>query len=528
MDALSSARLSLRSALPLAVLYVLVIWASYAAGFDEDEIIPIWPAAGILIYAAFRFGWPGLILFGALDFAAAQLALPSHEPAPLIDALFALANIAAVAATMALPGARAAFFAMFERSRAMLWVLAAAASLSSGLSALLALAILRTLSAFALAPEPLLWEVGLRWFLSDYVGTVIAAPLLLAWSRHRGEGGATMSVHLACATVAVAVMLALTVLIPLPPGASRFSLLLGLSPLLLWAALTTSPLGLTALLAVTGTGAAALTIEVIGPASGMRPETAILVVQAYLLAAALSALVVLVSRREQTRLAYERGNLARFFSPRVVELVAAGFEEAGRDRVQDVAVLFIDIRGFTGFAETEAPARVMSVLRGFAARVETRVFDHDGTLDKYLGDGVMATFGVPKASVADARNALACARGLLDDVAEWNRERTTGGEPPIEVGIGIHLGPVVLGTIGSERTKSLSVLGDTVNTASRLQALSRELGTQLVTSGDVVNAVRAEAEPGAQTLLAGLRSAGARPVRGRSAATEIWILDETR
>jgi len=331
--------------------------------------------------------------------------------------------------------------------------------------------------------------------------------------------------HIAGAAAALALNLVLAARIILPPGASRFTLLLGLTPILLWSALTAGPRALTAMILAAGTGAVALTVERFAPETGMHPETAILVVQVYLVVAAISALVALAARREQARLAYERGNLARFFSPRVVELVATGFEEAGRDRVQDVAVLFVDIRGFTGFAETEPPETVMSVLRDFAQRVEGRVFAHDGTLDKYLGDGVMATFGVPMASFSDARNALACARDLLDDIAAWNRARAPAGLPAIAVGVGLHFGPVVLGTIGSERTKSLSVLGDTVNTAARLQALSRELGTTLVVSAELVAAMRREAHPDAERLLAGLRPAGAHQVRGRSAATEIWVLD---
>jgi adenylate cyclase len=167
----------------------------------------------------------------------------------------------------------------------------------------------------------------------------------------------------------------------------------------------------------------------------------------------------------------------------------------------------------------------MSVLRDFASRVEHAVFAHEGTLDKYLGDGVMATFGVPLASFADARNALACTRALLADIAAWNATRAASRLPPIAVGIGLHFGPVVLGTIGSERTKSLSVLGDTVNTAARLQALSRELDTSLVVSAELVAAMRREGHPDADRLLAGLRPAGARQVRGRTAATEIWVLD---
>src|SRR5262249_30053001 len=136
-------------------------------------------------------------------------------------------------------------------------------------------------------------------------------------------------------------------------------------PTLLWSALTAGPRALTAMILAAGAGAVVLTIERVAPETGMHPETAILVVQVYLVVAAISALVALAARREQAQLAYERGNLARFFSPRVVELVATGFEQAGRDRVQDVAVLFVDIRGFTSFAEAEPPETVMTVLRQF-------------------------------------------------------------------------------------------------------------------------------------------------------------------
>jgi len=516
---------SIRAAAPLAVLYVVVVWASYALGYDEDQIIPIWPAAGILVFAGFRFGWPGLIIFGIVDFVAAQVRLPGHEPAPVIDALLSAANVAALASAMALPGAAARVMAMFEGTRAMLWFLGIAALLASGISAALALGILHALSAFDMAPAVPLWELGLRWFLSDYVGTVVVTPLIVAWVDYRSSSAPGSSRHLAGAVVAIAAILSLTTVVPLPAGASHFSLLLGLSPLLLWAALTTSPLGLTALVAATGIGAAALTIEVIAPSSGMRADTGILVVQAYLLAAALSALVVLAAGREQVRLAMERGNLARFFSPRLVEIIAGGLDEAGRDRQQDAAVMFVDIRGFTGFAEQRDPRQVMSVLRTFTALVEKRVFEHDGTLDKYLGDGAMATFGVPAASAADARNALDCARGLLADLASLRRQHRGDELAALRVGIGVHFGPVVLGTIGSERTKSLSVLGDTVNTAARLQALTRDLDTSLAVSGDLVAAIRAEGHPDGAALLEGLASRGERQVRGRNATTELWTLD---
>ncbi len=515
----------LREAAGLSLLYVATVWLSYAIGHDEDQVVAVWPAAGVMFYAAVRLGWWALPLLGVLDWSAAQVTLPGHYPHPLVDALHATANVVGLAAALALPDIRASFATMFDRTRAMLWFLTVAAGLTSAVSAVLAVMFLEVGIELDLLPHIGPLETMARWFLSNYVGTVIVAPLLGAWQGTVPTGASLPRRWQIMVIVAALVAnLLIAAAIELPPGFSRFTLLLGLTPLLLWAALAGGPRALTLLILASGIGAGALTIELVVPQTGLHPETAMLIVQIYLLAAAVSALIAQAANREQVRLARERGNLARFFSPRVVDLVATGLEAAGRDRVQDAAVMFVDIRGFTSFAESEPPERVMTVLRGFTHRVEDRVFGHDGTLDKYLGDGVMATFGVPMASFADARNALACARDLLEDIAAWNRERAADGQPPIAVGIGVHYGPVVLGTIGSERTKSLSVLGDTVNTAARLQALSRELGTTLVVSHDLVAAMRREGHADAERLLAGLRPAGAHQVRGRSAATEIWIL----
>jgi class 3 adenylate cyclase/integral membrane sensor domain MASE1 len=518
----------LRQAAGYSLAYLLVVWLSYAVGYDENQVVAIWPPAGVMLFGGLRLGWRSVPLFWLLDFAGAQVSLPGHEPAPVLDALYALADVSALVAVLLLPDARRRFFGMFDSTAAMLWFLVAAAAISSALSVLMSMAMLGVAVELSAVRGVSVWDTGLRWFLGSYVGAVVVAPLLVAHESRAGDarrGAGAGGWHVAGAAALLALVLALAARVPLPAGASRFTLLLGLTPVLLWVALSAGPRALSALIIVACAGAVALTIQSVAPETGMHPETAILVVQVYLVVAAISALIALAARREQARLAYERGNLARFFSPRVVELVAAGFEAAGRDRVQDVAVLFVDIRGFTAFAEAELPTTVMSVLREFAHRVEDNVFAHEGTLDKYLGDGVMATFGVPLASFADARNALACARALLADIDAWNHTRAATQAPPIAVGIGIHFGPVVLGTIGSERTKSLSVLGDTVNTAARLQALSRELGTSLVVSAEVVAAMHREGHPDAAALLTGLKSVGARQVRGRSATTEIWVLD---
>jgi adenylate cyclase len=163
----------------------------------------------------------------------------------------------------------------------------------------------------------------------------------------------------------------------------------------------------------------------------------------------------------------ERTNLARYFSPTVVAELAQNDEPLKQVRTQNVAVLFVDIVGFTGFADGKSPQEVIDTLREFHGLMEHQVFEHEGTLDKYLGDGLMATFGTPFVGERDASNALKCARAMMAAIAQMNVERTDRGEPAVRVSFGLHYGPVVLGDIGMHRLE-FAVIGSTVNVASRL------------------------------------------------------------
>ncbi len=182
----------------------------------------------------------------------------------------------------------------------------------------------------------------------------------------------------------------------------------------------------------------------------------------------------LVAERAEAERA--RGNLARYFSPKVVDVLAERDEPLGRVRRQTVGVLFADLVGFTTLAEDMAPEEVMAMLRAFHGRMEDEVFRHGGCLEKFIGDALLATFGVPDVGARDATDALACARGMLAALAAWNRERAAEGLPPLAMGVGLHHGQVVLGDIGSARSMAFATVGDTINVASRLQALTRDLG----------------------------------------------------
>jgi adenylate cyclase len=187
----------------------------------------------------------------------------------------------------------------------------------------------------------------------------------------------------------------------------------------------------------------------------------------------------------------ERTNLARYFSPNVVEQLSKNDEPLKQVRTENVAVLFADIVGFTAYADGRSPAEVIGTLRRFHELMECEIFRHEGTLDKYLGDGLMATFGTPFPGASDAGNALRCAQTMLGAIDDLNRERRHRGEPPIRISIGLHYGQVVLGDLGLNRLE-FAVIGTTVNAASRLESLTREFGCAIIASDGLVQRARAE------------------------------------
>jgi len=216
----------------------------------------------------------------------------------------------------------------------------------------------------------------------------------------------------------------------------------------------------------------------------------------------------------------ERGNLARYFSPNVVEELARNDEPLKQVRTQNVAVLFVDIVGFTAFADARTPEEVVRTLRDFHALMEQEVFRHNGTLDKYLGDGLMATFGTPFVGKADASNALRCAQAMIAAADRWNNQRKTAGETPIRVSFGLNYGPVVLGDIGLTCLE-FAVIGSTVNAASRLEALTRALDCALVASDDLIK--RAKTELGsADGAFRPLIAQAAQTIRGLEQPIAIW------
>jgi adenylate cyclase len=216
-----------------------------------------------------------------------------------------------------------------------------------------------------------------------------------------------------------------------------------------------------------------------------------------------------------------RANLARYFCPTVVDVLASAGPDETVARRQPVAVLFADIKGFTPASESLGAEGTMELLQGFHHHVTRVVFEHRGTLEKYIGDAVMATFGTPSPGPDDASRALRCAWQLLDETRRWSEQRVARGAPPVQIGIGIHYGDAVVGSIGDGQRLDYAVIGDPVNVASRLERLTREFDVETVVSDDLVTQVQKEGSL-VQALLSRFTRCGDVHVRGRVRPLTLW------
>lgn len=194
-------------------------------------------------------------------------------------------------------------------------------------------------------------------------------------------------------------------------------------------------------------------------------------------AVAAQTAIAVENARAHERLAREevaRANYGRFLPEYVVKQMLDNPESFKLGGVsQTITILFADIRGFTRISEHAPPEKIVSLLNRYFSAMTDIIFAHGGTLDKYLGDGLMALFGAPTATPDDASNALNAAVAMQRRMLAINRELHDEGFPEIGVGMGLHTGEVIVGYIGSERRSEYTAIGDTVNTSSRLESNAR-------------------------------------------------------
>jgi adenylate cyclase len=208
--------------------------------------------------------------------------------------------------------------------------------------------------------------------------------------------------------------------------------------------------------------------------------------------------------------AAERIRLKRSFagqvSPAVLEeIMAGGLEPGSNARLLEVCVIFSDIRGFTTLSEAMPPETVMKVLQRYFDRMVKAVHRYDGTIDKFIGDGMMILFGAPRLVADPCSDGVQCALTMLHALDELNVEFEREGLPTLAIGIGINYGKVVVGNIGSTDRHNYSAIGDAVNVAARIEGLTKEVGRKILITESVVSCIgdRFNFEPLGERLVKG-------------------------
>jgi adenylate cyclase len=234
--------------------------------------------------------------------------------------------------------------------------------------------------------------------------------------------------------------------------------------------------------------------------------------------AAIGALMI-INHRRSGRMFLElrrRDNLSRFLSPEVAERVMQLGESELQPVQREVTVLFSDIRSFTTMSEAMLPREVLAFLDDYFAQMAQVVKGHHGVVNKFLGDGMMAVWGVPERSEEHALLAVRAAQDMLKVVREMNDARLAHGQDPFEIGIGIHSGTVAAGMLGGADQHEYTVIGDAVNVASRVQGLTKTFGVRVLLTDTTWAKVR-ERIPG--TFLS------SEEIRGRKEPVELYTVD---
>jgi class 3 adenylate cyclase len=185
-----------------------------------------------------------------------------------------------------------------------------------------------------------------------------------------------------------------------------------------------------------------------------------------------------------------RARLGRYFSPQVARrILEHSGEVPTRGEKRELTILFCDLRDFTAFAESTDAERVVDMLKEYHRAMLDVLFRHNGTLDKFIGDGLMAYFGAPFEQPDHASRAVACALDMQDALAAVNRGRAARQEAQLRAGIGLHTGFAIVGDIGTDERREFTVIGDAVNVASRIEGLTKQHGVAVLASESTRRAV---------------------------------------
>jgi adenylate cyclase len=220
-----------------------------------------------------------------------------------------------------------------------------------------------------------------------------------------------------------------------------------------------------------------------------------------------------------------RRNLSRHFSPHIAEQIAQMDDTLGQVRQLDAVVMFADLVGFTRLSDQQPPIETVAMLRDDHGCLARAVSGSRGTLDKYLGDGIMASFGTPDPGPHDASAALQAARTMLREMEVLNDRRREQGLPQLQLAIGLHYGPLTLGNIGDDSRVEYALIGETVNIAHRLEQMTRDLKAQVCFSQAFMDKLSAETR-GDSGIVRDMVMLKGQAIRGLRDRMALWILPQ--
>jgi adenylate cyclase len=171
------------------------------------------------------------------------------------------------------------------------------------------------------------------------------------------------------------------------------------------------------------------------------------------------------------------------------EMMQGGLTPGVSGQLAEVCVLFSDVRDFTTLSERMPPGIVTTVLQRYFDRMVRAVHENNGTIDKFMGDGMMVLFGAPRKSVDPCGDAVQCALAMMSELDALNIEFEREGLPTLTIGIGVNYGTVTVGNIGSTERHNYSAIGDAVNVAARVEGLTKDLGRKIIITEEVVSRI---------------------------------------
>ncbi len=202
----------------------------------------------------------------------------------------------------------------------------------------------------------------------------------------------------------------------------------------------------------------------------------------------------------------------KFHNKEIAEKLLSGEVKLGGER-KEATVFFSDVRGFTALSESMEPEQVVEMLNEYMTRMVSIIRSYGGVVDKYVGDAIMALWGVPITGPNDSQKAVRACLAMREDLAKLNDIRIARGQPVLKIGMGLNCGPLIAGNIGSNEKMEYTVIGDAVNLASRIESMTKEYGTDLLVSTSIHNQVRSYFM---------FETAGSTRVKGKTDAIEVF------